>query len=54
MVDMLDTAPSMRRLPFSFANRFKLVLETEHPERHLFFTMSSRLTLRLWLKSVVY
>ncbi|MCA2453726.1 type II secretion system protein GspE, partial [Vibrio alginolyticus] len=33
MVDMLDTAPSMRRLPFSFANRFKLVLETEHPER---------------------
>lgn len=23
MVDMLDTAPSMRRLPFSFANRFK-------------------------------
>jgi len=33
MVDMLDTAPSLRRLPFSFANRFKLVLETEHPER---------------------
>ena len=33
MVEMLDTAPSLRRLPFSFANRFKLVLETEHPER---------------------
>ncbi|MGY6512297.1 type II secretion system protein GspE, partial [Vibrio parahaemolyticus] len=28
-----DTARSMRRLPFTFANRFKLVLETDHPER---------------------
>lgn len=33
MVDILDTAPSYRRLPFSFANRFKMVLEIEHPER---------------------
>ncbi|MDN3697640.1 MULTISPECIES: type II secretion system ATPase GspE [Vibrio] len=33
MVDMLDTAPAYRRLPFSFANRFKLVLEYAHPER---------------------
>lgn len=33
MVDMLDTAAVFRRLPFSFANRFKMVLEVEHPER---------------------
>ena len=33
MADMQDMAPSVRRLPFSFANRFKLVLESEHPER---------------------
>ncbi|KJR12901.1 hypothetical protein UF29_24560, partial [Vibrio parahaemolyticus] len=30
---MLDTASSMRRMPYSFANRFRLVFETEHQER---------------------
>ncbi|PMH46033.1 type II secretion system protein GspE [Vibrio sp. 10N.286.49.B3] len=33
MSEMLDMAAAYRRLPFSFANRYKLVLEFPHPER---------------------
>ncbi len=33
MTDNLDAVATNRRLPFSFANRFKMVIESLHPER---------------------
>ena len=33
MAEMVEPVRSFQRLPFSFANRYKMVLEYQHPER---------------------
>ena len=33
MAEMMESVRAYQRLPFSFANRYKMVLEYQHPER---------------------